>query len=305
MRLLSERSGGGGAAGDRPGIAAGPSRAVPLESIRLAAGGRAASVPLSGGAALSREAFDAALIEAAVAAGAAFLPETRAVLLEIPPKRGIADAARPLLLQQGDRRAETSARVVLAADGLGGSLLARGGEAEAGARIGAGAVTTEAPDFYRPGVVYMACGAGGYTGMVRLEDGRLDAAAAFDAAWLRAVGGPGRAAAQLVREAGWPPLGRLDDPGWRGTPALTRDRIASPRNGSSSSATRPATSSRSPARAWPGRWRRGRPWRRWPLAPSNNGGRSWPGDGRTCTVASSVGARSFAGRRRRCCDGRA
>ncbi len=188
-------------------------RAVPLERIRLAAGGRAADVALSGGMALSREAFDAALIEAAVTAGAAFLPETRAMFSQIHPHRGILNGAR-LLLQQGEQRSEISAQVVIAADGLGGPLLARAGEAapvEAGARIGAGATTTDAPDFYRPGVVYMACGAGGYTGMVRLEDGRLDLAAAFDAAHLRTAGGPARAAARMVREAGWPPPGPVEE----------------------------------------------------------------------------------------------
>ncbi len=68
----------------------------------------------------------------------------------------------------------------------------------------------------------MACGGGGYTGLVRLEDGRLDAAAAFDAAWVRAAGGPGRAAARMVDEAGWPAANRLEESAWRGTPALTR-----------------------------------------------------------------------------------
>ena len=200
-------------------------RAVPLEGIELAAGGRRARVPLWGGAALSREAFDAALVEAAVEAGAAFLPETRTVFVESHSERGITDAARRLALQRGERRVETSARVVVAADGLGGRLLAHTGAAapaEAGARVGAGATATGAPDFYRAGVVYMACGAGGYTGLVRLEDGRLDVAAAFDAAWLRAAGGPGRAAARMVREAGWPPPDGMEELPWRGTPALTR-----------------------------------------------------------------------------------
>ena len=72
----------------------------------------------------------------------------------------------------------------------------------------------------------MTCGAGGYAGLVRLEDGRLDVAAAFDAARLRADGGPGRAAARLVREAGWPAPDWLAELSWRGTPALTRRRTA-------------------------------------------------------------------------------
>ena len=195
--------------------------AVPLTHMRLAAAGRSACVPLTGGAAVSREAFDAALVEAAVAAGAAFLPETRAMLPEGNPTRGLLDA-RPVQLQQGDRRIVAPARIVVAADGLGGSLLGRAAETAPGARIGAGAATTEAPDFYQPGVVYMACGAGGYTGMVRLEDGRLDLAAAFDAAWVRSAGGLGRAAETMVREAGWPAPHRVDELPWRGTPALTR-----------------------------------------------------------------------------------
>src|SRR5262249_29622163 len=52
--------------------------AVPLHEFCVAAAGRRAVVPLPGGAALSREALDAALVEAAAAAGASFLPETLA-----------------------------------------------------------------------------------------------------------------------------------------------------------------------------------------------------------------------------------
>ena len=44
----------------------------------MMAGGRSAELPLPGGVALSREAFDAALVREAVAAGAHFLPGTAA-----------------------------------------------------------------------------------------------------------------------------------------------------------------------------------------------------------------------------------
>lgn len=199
-------------------------QAVPLKSLCLASGGCLARVRLFGGAALSRETLDAALIQAAVEAGADFLPETIAIPLEKDSKILGCDATRGLLLQQGEKRAEVSARVVLAADGLAGQFMARtptAASAKFGARIGAGATTTNAPDFYRPGVVYMTCGAGGYTGLVRLEDGRLDLAAAFDASELRA-GGPGAAAARLLQEASWPTPHKLAQLPWRGTAPLTR-----------------------------------------------------------------------------------
>ena len=202
-------------------------RAVPLECVQLAAGGRQARVPLAGGAALSREAFDAALVGAAVEAGADFLPMTRAILAEAAPKNAEKGGVRAIRLRQGERETRVETRVVLAADGLAGQFLAHARttiETDAGARVGAGATAAEAPDFYRHGVIYMTCGAGGYAGLVRLEDGRLDVAAAFDATRLCADGGPGRAAARLVREAGWPAPDLLAELSWRGTPALTRRR---------------------------------------------------------------------------------
>ena len=198
---------------------------IPLKRLCLASKGRMARVPLFGGAALSREAFDVALIQAAVEASVSFLPETRAILPEKDTGSRDCDGSRRVRLHQGAKSAEVSARVVIAADGLAGQLLARtktAAPAETGARIGAGTTTSDAPDFYQPGVVYMTCGAGGYTGMVRLEDGRLDVAAAFDAAEVRAAGGPGAAAVRLLQEAGWPVPKALDELPWRGTPPLTR-----------------------------------------------------------------------------------
>jgi flavin-dependent dehydrogenase len=175
---------------------------------------------LAGGVSLSREAFDAALVAEALAAGAAFLPGTSATLAEA------TSAKRILRLACGGPEGRAEANVVVAADGLGGALLARAGEnaapPEAGARIGAGTVSARAPDFYRRGTIYMTCGAGGYLGLVRLEDGRLDLAAALDASWLRRSGGAGAAATRLLAEAGWPVPPGLAQAPWRGTPALTR-----------------------------------------------------------------------------------
>jgi flavin-dependent dehydrogenase len=198
--------------------------AVPLADLRLAGGGGQARLRLPGGVALSREALDAALVRAAVSAGADFLPRARAAL-----ETGGAGQRRRLLLHRPEGVARASAAIVLAADGLGGKLLARAGLTEAparpGARLGAGVVVETADDFYRPATIFMACGRSGYVGLVRLEDGRLDLAAALDALAVRQAGGPGPLAARLLAEVGWPLPPRLADTPWRGTAALTRRAV--------------------------------------------------------------------------------
>jgi 2-polyprenyl-6-methoxyphenol hydroxylase-like FAD-dependent oxidoreductase len=68
----------------------------------------------------------------------------------------------------------------------------------------------------------MAYGTGGYVGLVRLEDGRLNVAAAFDTDVMKRAGGPGQAAAGILAEVGWPVPDHLADLPWRGTPPLTR-----------------------------------------------------------------------------------
>jgi len=198
------------------------SGAVPLRGIRLGAAKRVAEVALAGGVALSREAFDAALVQSAIQAGAAFLPLTWASLA----KEGETSEVCCLELQQGSIREAIAARVVLAADGLGGKLVTRAGSDEErampGARIGAGVVAETGPNFYVPGLIFMACGCDGYLGLVRLEDGRLNLAAALDPGWVRRCGGPGAAAEALLAEVGWPAVPGLAGLNWRGTAALTR-----------------------------------------------------------------------------------
>jgi flavin-dependent dehydrogenase len=194
--------------------------AVALCDVELAAGKYRASLPLTGGAALSRETFDAALVGAATESGVSFMPGTFAALGE---ELGVA---RRVILRQGEQRQEARARLVLGAVGLGGPGLA--GERNlttavaGGSRIGAGAVVDQAPGFYRTGTVFMGCGTGGYLGLVRQQDGRLNLAAAFDVAFVQESGGPGPAAAAMLGEIGWPSLTGLSELTWRGTPKLTR-----------------------------------------------------------------------------------
>jgi flavin-dependent dehydrogenase len=204
-------------------------QAVVLSRLHLAARSRDAVLPLPEGAAVSREAFDAALVQLAIDAGAAFLPETYATL------GGIAGDARMVFLRQGPRERLAGGRILVAADGLSGRVLA----GEPGirtvslhaSRIGAGALTSDAPASYERGTIYMACGTEGYVGLVRLENDQLDIAAALDRRAMRHAGGPAVLVARMLEEAGWPGIPSLESLAWRGTPALTRraSRVASER----------------------------------------------------------------------------
>lgn len=192
--------------------------ALPLRRIRLGVSGRTATVPLPGGVSLSRETLDSALVSAAQYAGVAFLEGTRAV------GTALEDDERVVRVRAGDGTADLRARVVVAADGLAGSLLRADGVSSVpvrSARIGAGVTVDNGPAAYEPGTVYMACGRGGYVGLVRLEDGRLDVAAALDTAVVRR-NGLGRAAVDILASAGFPAVTDLEERDWRGTPVLTR-----------------------------------------------------------------------------------
>ena len=68
----------------------------------------------------------------------------------------------------------------------------------------------------------MAVGRRGYVGLTRVEDGSLNVAAAFDKGFLKASGGPGRAAVEVLGESGFPAVSALETALWQGTGGLTR-----------------------------------------------------------------------------------
>jgi flavin-dependent dehydrogenase len=89
------------------------------------------------------------------------------------------------------------------------------------ARIGIGA-ELDAPRYpVTEGELHMAVARVGYVGLVRVESGRLNVAAAVDASALRAST-PEHVVAGILCDAGLPPLPRTVAHGWRGTPSLTR-----------------------------------------------------------------------------------
>lgn len=180
------------------------------------------TIALPSGVAVSRDDFDAALVEEAVNAGVSFLPEVQATVGEVSAEARKVSLAGPA----GDVTA--GGRVVLVADGLGGRSMCDleefAVEISPRSRIGAGASTTVYPSFYETGKIYMACAKGSYVGLVRLSNDRLDIAAAFVPNFCRDEGGPGAAAEHVLQAAGLPTIETIRDLPWRGTPPLTRRR---------------------------------------------------------------------------------
>jgi flavin-dependent dehydrogenase len=180
-----------------------------------------ASVPLAGGWALSRDALDQTLVAAATTEGVIFEDGAHARLLPS------SEPVRRLSIRDRDGERLVAARVVVAADGLGGALL-RAGQPELrekphpDARVGLGTRLAGSAGGFEPGTITMAVAEEGYVGLVRVEDDSLNVAAAVDPALLTRSAAAGVGIASLVRRAGLPVPEGLEDADWRGTPALTR-----------------------------------------------------------------------------------
>jgi len=195
------------------GLPAPPVASLPLARVSLCCAGRTLELPAPGLLAVSRADLDAALASAAADAGVTLLQATSA-----EPDGLLADA-RALRLRRGGETLQVRARVVLAADGLASRFVA--GRSARGARVGAGVLLPEDAADLPAGTLAMAVGRGGYVGLVRLPDGRLDAAAALDP---RAVAerGAGALMLDILRTASAPAPAALLAAAVRVTPPLTR-----------------------------------------------------------------------------------
>ena len=187
--------------------------------MRLYCRGRAASLPLPPGVAISRMRLDAILVGHAIDAGARFVPATRATLEE-PTRHG-----RRVVLRNPSTRRVIDARVVLDCGGLATRLLPDPDWRIAPrALIGVAATLPEAAAWYDPDVIHMACAAQGYVGLVRVENGVTNIAAALDPMRCHEAGGPAAAVMEMLRAARLPAIENLRRLDWCGTPRLTRSR---------------------------------------------------------------------------------
>ncbi len=193
--------------------------AQPLGQVHWRGPGWEATIALPGGMALSRSVLDPLLIEFAQIRGATFCDACSAHMGATTP-----NGHRAVHLQRGGITRPIQVPLVLACDGLDGRLLTAESpwQIAGNSYFGVGAIVEAGG--YCPGVIHMACGVGGYVGVVAVEAGRLNIAAALDPVLCQQLGGPQRMISSLLSQADMPPP-PLGNAPWRGTGRLTRRRL--------------------------------------------------------------------------------
>ena len=205
-----------------------------MSHVLLGVRGRQHELQLEGVQAVSRGRFDTALVDAAREAGVVVRFGFVAQLQEPAGEKDfrIVDLMRvakqsessrfPLVPERPER---IQVRCVVAADGLGGALLAGVGETpqevQPNSRIGVGTRIPSGVHQQRVDRMCMSVGKSGYIASVVLEDGRLDLAGAIDPQAM-AHFGVGGVVEQILAEANVEPPPGLDEADWLVTPALTR-----------------------------------------------------------------------------------
>ncbi|MFM8413469.1 MAG: NAD(P)/FAD-dependent oxidoreductase, partial [Planctomycetota bacterium] len=214
---------------------------VPLDRVRLATPAVSAVVPLPGGGVISREALDAAGVRRAIAAGVAWLPATRVTAIL---ERAAAPGSVSIEMLTGGHDATIETEIAIVAAGLADTVKIEALGIETGvgrpfvataSRLGLGATLAVGAGGPPPGELVMAVSREGYCGVVRLEDGRVDLAAAVDRRAVAAAGSAAAVVARILAETAGDRLAGLilEAPlataTFRGTPPLTRAQaVATP-----------------------------------------------------------------------------
>lgn len=191
-----------------------------LNRFVLGCGSRSLQLPLPGGMSISRELLDAELLTQSIVTGCDFIPNSTA---KVGANYG---EYRSAILVHANHETVVNARTIVVAAGLEGLGHLESNEwtttIHPSGRLGIGCTIADASTDFAPGTIWMATGAHGYVGLVRVEDGRLNIAAAVDRQFLRERESPTAAVSEILKSANFPiPLG-LSAADWLGTVPLTR-----------------------------------------------------------------------------------
>jgi menaquinone-9 beta-reductase len=196
--------------------------AAPLDHVVWHFKQKSLALSLPGGAAILRSKLDAAIVSQAVSAGGQFLPGCCATLL---PARS-SDPFRTLELRTENQTSKVRARVVIACDGIGGTLLATEPWAQwtISRRSWIGVAATYPSGVLPPGQIHMLVAKHGYVGQISINDSTDHMAAALDPAACRRFGGPAKLIAQILRSCGRDLPESLQSSRLHGAGFLTRRR---------------------------------------------------------------------------------
>ncbi len=192
----------------------------PLSHWRGSIGSQCVTISLPSGVSISRERFDTELLRAAGCAGATVEQPARA-LISASDRSGVTVR----IDHQGSQSVRTYDCVVVAAglNAAGISNFLPWIESPSGP-FGVG-FTVDLGSDCESGVIYMACDDDGYVGVVRLEDGRADVAAALRSGAARSVdGAPIDRVRHILAASRLPQWSIPDAPHVMTTPPLRRRR---------------------------------------------------------------------------------
>ncbi len=192
-----------------------------LDFLVCHVGQKQLTVPIPSARSLSRENFDSSLVLWGCESGVIFLPETNARVASIETNRVVVE-----LIHNGSTPLVVSAKVFVAADGIGGTSLSGlsrfNFETAVHSRIGMGCIINAPNSKHKANSIQMYYHPYGYLGSVLLEDDRLNLAASVDVQFIRRQGTA--AAMQEIADYCSADLPDLASAHWRGTAALTRRR---------------------------------------------------------------------------------
>lgn len=197
-----------------------------VDRFALSAPSRQLLVPMPAGRAIERSVLDSALVAGAVEHGVTFSSGTSATLNPAYP----ADVFRTVTLRDTSTpyssQVVVAAHLILACDGLGGTLLdhepGTGWQITRHALIGVAATFPE--PLADPNTIHISVAPGGYVGRVCYADATTHLAAALDPLVCHEVGGPGILIRAILAACQQPAPWSIERLVFRGTPRLTRRR---------------------------------------------------------------------------------
>jgi 2-polyprenyl-6-methoxyphenol hydroxylase-like FAD-dependent oxidoreductase len=198
--------------------------ATPTNRVLWQQGFLAFEHPIPTGAMLLRIDLDGAIVERAINRGVTLQSACSAALL---PARG-GESFRTLQLRTDQRANQVRARVVIAADGLGGTTLRDEPWSQwttcASARMGVASTIRTDWSEIEAGRIHMCLSKWGYAGIARADDQTVHVAAALDPLACKQAGGPPALIARILASCNRSVPPQLVQSKVLGTGKLTRHR---------------------------------------------------------------------------------